>query len=233
MSPNIGRERKLITVLFADVVDSTAIAEQMDPEDWSSTMNRTFDLMAEAVHRNEGTVAQFLGDGILAFFGAPIAHEDDAQRAVSAALQIQNSIATFASELNRDDDIALRVRIGINTGPVIVGRVGSMKSGTYSAIGDTLNTASRVQSAAEPSTVSVTESTYRLVSKAFDATDLGEIEVKGKAAPVHCYRIAGPRQPDPVAESAATLRSTLIGRQEQLAELSQLVSALNQGRGGV
>lgn len=233
MSPNTGRERKLITVLFADVVDSTAIAEQMDPEDWSATMNRTFDLMAEAVQRYEGTVAQFLGDGILALFGAPIAHEDDAQRAVAAALQIQDSIAALASDLKRSGSFDLRVRIGINTGPVIVGQVGSMDSGTYSAIGDTLNTASRVQSTAEPSSVAVTESTYRLVSNVFDASDMGDIEVKGKTAPVHCYRIVGLRQSDQSAGSASALRSPLIGRQEQLASLLQLVSALQQGRGGV
>lgn len=229
MSPTAGRERKLITVLFADVVDSTAMAEEMDPEDWSATMNRIFDLMAGAVERFEGTVAQFLGDGILAFFGAPIAHEDDAQRAVRAALEIQDSVATLAL----DGNIELRVRIGINTGPVIVGQVGSMPSGTYSAVGDTLNTAARVQSAAEPSSVSVTESTYRLVSEVFEATDLGEIQVKGKTAPVHCYRIAGPRRIDPLADQAPALRSPLIGRHEQLSELLELVSALRQGRGGV
>ncbi len=233
MSPHMSRERKLITVLFADVVDSTAIAEEMDPEDWSATMNRTFDLMAEAVQKYEGTVAQFLGDGILAFFGAPVAHEDDAQRAVWAALAIQDSVATLASDVKTREKVDLRVRVGINTGPVIVGQVGSMESGTYSAIGDTLNTAARVQSAAEPSSVAVTESTYRLVSKVFDAADLGQIEVKGKAAPVHCYRISGVRPPGPLAESAAALHSPLVGRQEQLAELLQLVSAVQKGRGGV
>jgi tetratricopeptide (TPR) repeat protein len=189
--------------------------------------------MAEAVQRYEGTVAQFLGDGILAFFGAPVAHEDDAQRAVRAALEIQESVAALAPDLKRTANVVLRVRIGINTGPVIVGQVGSMESGTYSAIGDTLNTAARVQSAAEPSSTAVTESTYRLVDKVFDAADLGEIEVKGKAAPVHCYRIVGLRRADPSGESAATMHSPLIGRQEQLDKLLQLVSALQQGRGGV
>lgn len=231
--PQTGRERKLITVLFADVVDSTAIAEEMDPEDWSVTMNRAFDLMVEAVQKYEGTVAQFLGDGILAFFGAPVAHEDDPQRAVWAALQIQDSIAELASDLQRTEQIELRIRIGINTGPVIVGKVGSLESGTYSAMGDTLNTASRVQSAAEPSSVSVTESTYRLISRVFDATDLGAVEVKGKAAPVHCYRILGPRQDNPLGEPTTAQRSRLIGRQGQLNELMQLVSALKSGVGGV
>ncbi len=233
MSQSIGRERKLITVLFADVVDSTAIAEEMDPEDWSVTMNHTFDLMAEAVQKYEGTVAQFLGDGILAFFGAPVAHEDDPQRAVWAALQIQDSVAELASDLLRTDQIQLRIRVGINTGPVIVGTVGSLESGTYSAMGDTLNTASRVQSAAEPSSVSVTESTYRLISSVFDATDLGEIEVKGKTAPVHCYRILGPCRDDPFGGSAAGRSSRLIGRQSQLNELTKLFEALQNGRGGV
>lgn len=233
MSQSIGRERKPITVLFADVVDSTAIAEEMDPEDWSVTMNHTFDLMAEAVRKYEGTVAQFLGDGILAFFGAPVAHEDDPQRAVWAALQIQQSVAAVAADLQRTEQIPLRIRIGINTGPVIVGKVGSLESGTYSAMGDTLNTASRVQSAAEPSSVSVTESTYRLISSVFEATDLGEIEVKGKTAPVHCYRILGPRRDDFLEKSAAARRSRLIGRQGQLEKLIQLVEALPDGRGGV
>lgn len=232
MFPNPDSERKLITVLFADVVDSTAMAEEMDPEDWSATMSRTFDVMAEAVQRYEGTVAQFLGDGILAFFGAPIAHEDDALRAVWAALAIQDGLANLESDPGMSAAAGVRVRIGINTGPVIVGHVGSGQAQTYSAIGDTLNTAARVQSAAEPSSVSVTQSTYRLVSSVFDAADLGEIEVKGKTLPIHCYRVTGPREPDPSAESAMTIGTPLIGRREELSELLGLVSAVQRGRGG-
>ena len=232
MASNVGRERKPITVLFADIVNSTAMAERIDPEDWAATMNGAFDLMAQAVQRYEGTVAQFLGDGILAFFGAPVAHEDDPQRAVWAALHMLDASAKFGSGPADTGEPGLRIRIGINTGPVILGRVGSLESGTYSAMGDTLNTAARVQTAAAPSSVAVTEYTYRLVAPAFEGEDLGEITVKGKAAPVHCYRITGPRTADQSMDSAGLLDSPIIGRESQLDRLRQLTSALEKGRGG-
>jgi adenylate cyclase len=147
MASNIGRERKPITVLFADIVDSTAMAERVDPEDWAATVNGAFDVMAQAVQRYEGTVAQFLGDGILAFFGAPMAHEDDPHRAVWAALDMLDAVPKLAAEGAVGSDQGLRIRVGINTGPVILGNVGNLQAGTYSAMGDTLNTAARVQSA--------------------------------------------------------------------------------------
>jgi class 3 adenylate cyclase/tetratricopeptide (TPR) repeat protein len=232
MASNIGRERKPITVLFADIVDSTAMAEGMDPEDWAATMNGAFDLMAQAVQRYEGTVAQFLGDGILAFFGAPVAHEDDPQRAVWAALHMLDATAKFGSVPGPTGEPGLRIRIGINTGPVILGRVGNLESGTYSAMGDTLNTAARVQSAAAPSSVAVTDNTYRLVATTFEGEDLGEITVKGKAAPVHCHRITGPRTADQSMTSAGLLDTPIIGRESQLNRLRRLTSALEKGRGG-
>lgn len=226
-----GRERKPITVLFADIVDSTGMAEEVDPEDWSSILNGAFDLMAEAVGRYGGTVSQFLGDGILAFFGAPIAHEDDPQRAVWAALAMLEAAEELSVRLQGEGRPPLRIRIGINTGPVILGHVGNAASGVYSAVGDTLNTAARVQAVAEPSSVAVTDRTFRLVSATFDGRDLGEIKVKGRTAPVHCYQIRGRRRADGPPDRSAG--PPLIGRAGEIAKLERLVSAVERGRGGI
>src|SRR5690242_8457047 len=121
----ITGERKPVTALFADVVGSTSLAEQMDPEDWTGMINEAFDLMSRAVFRYEGTIAQLQGDALLAFFGAPVAHEDDPERAVRSGLDMIQSIAEYAAQLKRTHGIDFRIRAGINTGPVIVGNVGS------------------------------------------------------------------------------------------------------------
>src|SRR5437762_5263518 len=121
----LSGERKPVTALFADVVGSTALAEQLDPEDWTTIINEAFDLMSKAVFRYEGTIAQLQGDAMLAFFGAPVAHEDDPERAVMAALDMIESIAEFARQLRQTHGIEFQIRAGINTGPVVVGNVGS------------------------------------------------------------------------------------------------------------
>src|SRR5207245_5913131 len=118
-------ERKPVTALFADVVGSTALAEQMDPEDWTAMMNEAFDLMSNAVFKYEGTIAQLQGDAMLAFFGAPIAHEDDPERAILAALDMVPATEEFARQLKQSHGIDFRIRVGINTGPVVVGKVGT------------------------------------------------------------------------------------------------------------
>ena len=194
----VSGERKPVTALFADVVGSTAMAEQMDPEDWTQMMNEAFDRMSGAVFRYEGTIAQLQGDAMVAFFGAPIAHEDDPERAVMAALDMVEATKQFSAELKRTQGIDFRIRAGINTGPVVVGNVGSDLRYEYTALGDAMNTAARMQTAAQPGTVLVTENTYRLARQSFDVEDLGELDVKGKAEPVHAYRVSG-RRAQPVS----------------------------------
>ena len=143
-------ERKQVTVLFADVSGFTSLSERLDPEDVHGLMNRAFELMLDEVHRYEGTVNQFLGDGIMALFGAPIAHEDHAQRAVHAALGIRRRLDELRDELQRRRGIIFQVRQGLNTGLVVVGTIGTDLRMDYTAVGDTTNVAARLQQVADP-----------------------------------------------------------------------------------
>ena len=231
----LSGERKPVTAVFADVVGSTALAERMDPEDWTAMMNEAFDHMSKAVFRYEGTIAQLQGDAMLAFFGAPIAHEDDPERAVMAALDMIEATDEFARQLKQTHGIDFRIRAGVNTGPVVVGNVGSDLRYEYTALGDAMNTAARMQAAATPGSVIVTEQTLRLAKEAFDAEDLGGIDVKGKAEPVHAYRILGRRvSPGPKRGLASVgLESPMVGRDEPLERLTSLLPIVRAGRGRV
>ncbi|HSH21292.1 MAG TPA: adenylate/guanylate cyclase domain-containing protein [Candidatus Caenarcaniphilales bacterium] len=231
----LSGERKPVTALFADVVGSTALAEQMDPEDWTQMMNEAFDLMSQAVFRYEGTIAQLQGDALLAFFGAPVAHEDDPERAVRAAMEMVAAVDEFAQQLQQTRGIDFRIRAGINSGPVVVGNVGTDLRYEYTALGDAVNVAARMQSLAEPGSVLITANTHRLLGGAFLVEDLGAIAVKGKADPVHAYRVLGhPR--DPVRRRGLErvgLESPMVGRDSQLAKLRSLFEIVRAGRGRV
>jgi len=226
-------ERKPVTALFADVVGSTALAESMDPEDWTVIVNQAFELMSAAVFRYEGTIAQLQGDALLAFFGAPLAHEDDPERAVRAALDMVAATDEFAAELKAARGIEFRIRAGINSGLVLVGNVGSDLRYEYTALGDAVNVAARMQSSAEPGTVLITDRTARLITGTFDLEDLGEIEVKGKTEPIHSFRVLGLRS---VPESrrglqAVGLSSPLVGRDAELTSMRALFEVVRAGRG--
>jgi len=234
-SAKLTGERKPVTALFADVVGSTTLAEQMDPEDWTQIINEAFDLMSQAVFRYEGTIAQLQGDAMLAFFGAPVAHEDDPERAVRAALEMIDTVAEYAAQLKASQGIEFRIRAGINSGPVIVGNVGSDLRYEYTALGDAVNVAARVQTAAEPSTVLVTAMTQRFITGTFEFEDRGEVEVKGKTEPLHLYRVLGLR-----AERASSrgleqvgLSSPLVGRAAELQVLLDAFQIVRAGRGRV
>ncbi len=228
-------ERKPVTALFADVVGSTALAEHMDPEDWTAMMNQAFDHMSKAVFRYEGTIAQLQGDAMLAFFGAPIAHEDDPDRAVHAALEMIAATDEFSRQLRATHGLDFRLRAGINTGPVVVGNVGSDLRYEYTALGDAMNVAARMQAAAEPGTVLITASTRRFVADGFDLEDLGAIVVKGKTEPVHAYRVLAPKAvPDRKRGlERAGLASPMVGRESQLETLRSLYGVVAAGRGRV
>ena len=137
-------ERRQVTVLFADTAGFTALAEKLDPEDVHQIMDRCFELITGAVHRFEGTINQYTGDGVMALFGAPIAHEDGPRRAVHAALAIQQALRDFSKELEAQRGFGLQMRIGLNTGLVVVGKIGDDLRMDYTAVGDTTNVAARM-----------------------------------------------------------------------------------------
>lgn len=194
LSAQAGRlagERKQVTVLFADVMGSMDLAERTDPERWRGIMDRFFGLLADAVHRFEGTVDKFTGDGIMAVFGAPIAHEDHAQRACYAALEMQRAVSEYSAELRRSDGLSLSTRIGINSGEVVVGSIGEAGTMEYTAVGHTVGLAQRMESLAEPGKTYLTDDTARLAGGFLELTDLGEFEVKGASAPLEVFELVG------------------------------------------
>src|SRR5437879_3824022 len=184
-------ERKQVTVLFCDIVDSTRLAERLDPETMHELMDRALRLMAEAVHRYEGTVNQFLGDGLMALFGAPVALEDHALRAVQAALAIHETLSGYSEQLRRESGVEIRLRIGLNTGLVVVGRIGDDLRMDYTAVGDATNLAARMQALAEPGAILVTEATHRLIAGYVQSEALGPMPVEGHAGPGDVFRITG------------------------------------------
>jgi class 3 adenylate cyclase/tetratricopeptide (TPR) repeat protein len=182
-------ERKQVTVLFVDVSGFTALSERVDPEQVHELMTRAFDLMLSEVHRYEGTVNQFLGDGIMALFGAPIAHEDHARRAILAALGIRDALEAYHGELQSRHAITFRVRQGLNSGLVVVGSIGHDLRMDYTAVGDTTNVAARLLQAAAPGRIVVSEATRRLSAGHFKVIALDPIVAKGKREPLTAWEI--------------------------------------------
>ena len=226
-------ERRVVTMLFCDVRGSTAMAETLDAEAWTDIMNSAYELLIEPVVRHEGTVARLMGDAILAFFGAPTAHEDDPQRAVMSGLEIVSAIAPFKERLKAERGLDLDVRVGINTGPVVVGQVGSDLRSEYTAMGDAVNVAARMEQTAEPGTVQITEDTYRLVADLFDVEDLGRIEVKGKREPLPAYRVRGRLAAPWRVRAGRTLETPLVGRERELERVRSALERTGQGVGTV
>lgn len=228
-------ERRVATIILADVQRSTDLLERIGTERWVEVMNRIFQLMEAEIYRFGGRVDQFRGDGLVAFFGARAAHEDDPERAIMAALAMQDRVADYANDL-ADEDILVRLRVGVNTGEVIVTQVGDRRQ--YSedtAMGEAVALAARMETAAEPGTVLVSENTYRLVQSRFEWETLGEIKVKGVQAPVAVYRPLAPQDDLAYMERAQAFAFSpvLIGRQEQFETLKRRVEDLHDGRGGI
>ena len=230
---HVAGERKLVTALFADVVGSTALAEQMDAEEWTAIMNRAFDQLSPAIYRYEGTIARLMGDALLAFFGAPVAHEDDPVRAIRAAIDLLAAARRYAADVRRDNGIDFAMRVGLNTGPVVVGSVGSDLKYEYTAMGDAVNLAARMQSAADPDTILIAEKTYRMAAPFFEVEDRGRITVKGKAEPVQVYRVIGAREGVVQARGITGLNSPLVGRARETDALRACVDELRSGRGQI
>src|SRR5882724_27363 len=227
-------ERKQVTVLFADVKGSMELAEQLDPEAWHGIMERFAALLAEGVHRFEGTVNQYTGDGVMALFGAPIAHEDHAQRACYAALHLSEELRRYAEELKRTKGLGFAVRMGINSGEVVVGTIGDDLRMDYTAQGHTVGLAARMEQLAEPGKIYLTEHTAKLITGLLQLEDLGSLAVKGVQAPVGVFVLVGVGPLRTRLElSRARGFSRFVGRDADLHALEAALARTQAGNGQV
>ncbi|MBI3763063.1 MAG: zinc ribbon domain-containing protein [Chloroflexi bacterium] len=226
-------ERRVVTMMFCDVKGSTAAAERLDPEDWTEIINGAFEYMIKPVYRYEGTVARLMGDAILAFFGAPIAHEDDPQRAILAGLEIVTGIQPYRAQIKGRHGIDFDVRVGINTGLVVVGAVGSDLRMEYTALGDAINLAARMEQTATPGTVQIAHDTYKLVKPLFEFEELGGVHVKGKTEPVPAYRALGRKVIAGRLRGIEGLHADLVGREAEVMALRGVIASLEHGVGGI
>ena len=227
--PVFEGERKLVTVMFADISGFTALSEAMDPEAVRELMNSCFDYLVPVVKKYEGTVDKFIGDEIMALFGAPVTHENDPERALRAALEMMDALAAF--NVNRDTDLGMH--IGINTGLVIAGGIGSEGRQQYSVMGDTVNLAARLKDVSDRGEIFVGPDTHRLAALLFDFESLEPIQVKGKTEPVAVHRLLAARAMHSKVRGIEGLRSTMVGRDAELERLQTAIRALQVGQGGV
>ena len=227
--PAVSHERKRVTIMFADISGFTALAEQHDPEVVRDLLNACFARLLPMIEKYEGTVEKFIGDAIVAIFGAPVTHEDDAHRALRAALEMMDALAVF----NTDQGTDLGMHIGVNTGLVVAGGIGVSGHQQYGVTGDAVNLAARLEDASERGEILVGPDTYRLTNPSFTFETLPPIRVKGKAAPVPVYRVLGLRGSPGSATQSETqgLRSSLVGREPEFAVLLGCVERLQAGQG--
>ena len=221
-------ERKQVTVLFCDIANSTPLAASIGAENMHKLLNAFFKAVLGEVHRYGGTINQFLGDGFMALFGAPVAHEDHARRAVLAALAIEQVVSAVVAS----DSLAaasLQLRIGLHTGPVVVGRIGDNLRGDYTAVGDTTNIAARLQSEADPGTVLISETLFRIVDPYVLCDSLGMRVLKGRSEPISVYRLRSARQ---VGRSSVSI-GALVGREAEIGLLQNALQRLEAGDGGI
>jgi len=227
-------ERKRVTVLFADLRSSLELLVERDPEDARKLLDPVLERMMEAVHRYEGTVNQVMGDGIMALFGAPLAHEDHAVRACYAALRMQESVKRYAENVRRLHGIEPQIRVGLNSGEVVVRAIGSDLRMDYSAVGQTTHLAARMEQMAEPGSILATADTFGLVEGYVEAVPLGPRSIRGLQAVVEVYLVTGTgiaRWPMEVA--AARGLTSFVGREEELAQLDAAMQTAARGHGRV
>jgi class 3 adenylate cyclase/predicted ATPase len=230
LSAGVEGERKQVTVLFADMKGSMELLVERDPEEARKLLDPVLERMMEAVHHYEGTVNQVMGDGIMALFGAPLAHEDHAVRACYAALRIQGAIRSYAEEMRRRYGIEIRVRVGLNSGEVVVRSIGSDLRMDYTAVGQTTHLAARMEQLALPGTVRLTASTLALAEGYIEVKPLGPVPVKGIADPVEVYDLVGAGSARTRLQAARIRGLTrFVGRD---AEMALLRAAAEQARGG-
>ena len=225
-------ERKQVTVLFVDVKDSTRLAARVDPEHWHRILDRFFALLADAIHRFEGTVNQYTGDGVMALFGAPLAYEDHAQRACHAALAICDEVRGFAAELRRTTGLRFGVRVGMNSGEVIVGAIGDDLRMDYTAQGHTVNLAARMQQHAAAGRAYLTGHTAELVGSYFELEPIGRVRMKGVRDAVRTFALAGTGPARARIEASRARGFTaLVGRESEAAALDRALERATYGDG--
>jgi class 3 adenylate cyclase len=212
-------QRKTVTVLFADVTGSTQLGEQLDPESLRHVLARYFEMASTAVERHGGTVEKFIGDAVMAVFGVPKVHEDDALRAVRAAADLRTDLDALNVEIQRDYGTSLQIRVGVNTGEVVTGTAERL------ATGDTVNVAARLEQLAEPGEVLIGEPTWQLLGDGADVKELAPATLKGKSAPLRVFRLLSVAPP-----SARTLTSPMVGRTEQLQLLQHSFAVARRDR---
>jgi len=227
-------ERKQVTVLFADIKDSTELIKDLDPEAAQQLLDPAIHIMMDAVHRYEGTVNQVLGDGIMALFGAPIAHEDHALRTCYTALAMQAAMQPYAEEVRRKHGVTLRVRVGLNAGEVVVRAIGNDLHMDYSAVGQTVHLAARMEQLAPPGSILLTAAALRLVEGLVRVNALGPLPVKGFPEPVEGFELLG-ASPLRRRLQAAALRglTRFVGREHELVTLTQTLAWAGAGHGQV
>jgi len=227
-------ERKQVTVLFADLKGSTELLADRDPEEARGILDPVLEHMMEAVHRYEGTVNQVMGDGIMALFGAPIAHEDHAVRACYAALRMQERIGRYGDDLQRSGGIPVQIRVGLNSGEVVVRTIGSDLRMDYSAVGQTTHLAARMEQIAKPGSVLLTAETLRLAEGFVEARALGIVPVKGLDLPVETFELTGVGSVRSRLQASATRGLTrLVGRDAELDALARAFTRTREGHGQV
>ncbi len=231
----LSGERRVATVIFADVKGSTELLEKIGTEAWVEVMNNVFQVLEAEIHRYGGEVGQFRGDGLVAFFGTKLANEDDPERAVLCAMAMQKALIPVAAELSKNEGNQLSMRVGVNTGEVIIANVGDAKYSEDTAMGEALTLASRMETSAEPGTVLVSDNTYRLVRDLFDWNPLGEIPVKGMSQPMPVYRPLAVNKALEPGQDAEVFGFTheIIGRNQEQQILKKSIEDLHAGIGGI
>ena len=231
---SIEGERKLVTVLFADVANYTAMSEKLDPEEVHQIMDGCFKILMDEIYRYEGTIDKFTGDGVMALFGAPIAHEDHAQRACYAALGIQKALDAYGNKVKIESKVDFKMRVGLNSGPVIVGAVGSDLRMDYTAVGDTVNLASRMQTLAQPGAILVSKDVHKMARDFFRFKSLGKKAVKGKEEAVEAYELLEPTQVATRIEAAIVRGLTrFVGREREMSTLKEAFDKAKAGSGQI
>jgi len=231
---SIEGERKLVTVFFADVANYTSISEKLDPEEVHQIMDGAFKVLMDEIHKYEGTINQFTGDGVMALFGAPVAHEDHAQRACYTALSVQKAVREYGEKVKKETGVDFAMRIGLNSGHVIVGSIGDDLRMDYTAVGDTTNLAARLEGIAEPGAVLVSRNTHRLARDFFEFESLGKIEVKGKQEPQETYKLIKVGEIDTrIRASVAKGLTRFIGRKDSMGALMEAYDRAENGTGQV